>query len=102
VDHTFGLAKPVLCRNALGMPVSSRHTTGEKSRSRCKLGKTPSRESHNLPPLFTRKQFMYARREKQRGAMGAQLDLASVLSSLIRKSKQSPVNSRSPGQPLRI
>src|SRR5260370_35640444 len=37
-----------------------------------------------------------------RWAHSAQLDLASVLPSLIRKSKQSPVNSRSPGQPLGI
>jgi len=55
--HTFGLAKPVLCRNALGMPVSSRHTTGEKSRSRCKLAKRRLANCINLPPLFTRKQL---------------------------------------------
>jgi len=33
---------------------------------------------------------MYTQREKQRGALGAQLDLASVLPSLIRKSKTKP------------
>src|SRR6266478_924541 len=83
VDHALGLAKPVLRCNPLRVPVPSRHTTAKKSCRRCNFGKTPSRESHNLPPVFTSKQFMYTRYEKQRGTPGGQLDLASVLPLLF-------------------
>src|ERR1700738_2806201 len=60
VDYALRLAKLVLCRNTLRVPIPGCHATCKDTHCGCNLGQMLSQKSHESPSSIYTPQFMYS------------------------------------------